>query len=354
MPHPYRLGIGIVGGVLVASLVVCLTTVGTRSAPARAGRNLDNLGLSLGAFRLTERSGRVVTDSDLAGRVWIASFIFTRCPLSCPRITSIMKSMQEPLAGSGVQLVSISVDPERDTPKILSEYGAKFGADPNRWWFLTGPKGEVYDLIRSRFKLGVEAAGGDVPPGTEEISHSSRIALVNRGNQVVGVYDSLDSDAISALIADARKRAGPSWVARLPLLNAVLNSSCVVLLVVGWILIRSRRVRAHATCMISGGVLSAIFLTSYLVYHYHVGSVTFRGAGLVRLVYLTILLSHTVLAIVSVPFISMTFWHAKCRDFVRHARTAQTTLPIWLYVSVTGVVVYLMLYQLPVAPYVGP
>ena len=74
--------------------------------------------LELGGFRLTERSGRAITDADLAGRVWVASFIFTHCPLSCPRITSVMKGLQAKLAGTKVQLVSISVDPDRDTPEV--------------------------------------------------------------------------------------------------------------------------------------------------------------------------------------------------------------------------------------------
>lgn len=351
MPPSYRPGILIVAGTVLVSLVICLATVKARPAGERAGQDLGDLGFELGAFRLTERSGRVVTEADLANRVWVASFIFTRCPLSCPRITAIMRGVQGKLEGTSVQLVSVSVDPDRDTPEVLAAYAQANGADRDRWWFLTGPKTEVYDLIRNRFKLGVEAAGSDVPKDAEEISHSSRLALVGPGNKVIGVFDSDDPGAITKLIAEARRRAGPGWVSRLPVLNATLNASCAWLLVVGWMLIRSGRVRGHAVCMSAGVILSALFLTSYLIYHYHAGSVAFRGTGLIRLLYFTILLSHTVLAVVNVPLIVLTVLRAIRRDFGRHSRIAHVTFPIWLYVSVTGVVIYLMLYQLPVASY---
>jgi protein SCO1/2/putative membrane protein len=298
---------------------------------------------------LTERSGRVVTEADLAGRVWVASFIFTHCPLSCPRISTLMRGVQEKLAGTGVRLVSVSVDPDRDTPEALAAYARRFEADPERWWFLTGPKADVYGLIKDRFKLGVESADEPRPPGAEAITHSDRIALVGRGNKVVGYFDSNDPSAVSLLIAEARRRAGPSWLPRLPALNAALNAACALLLVLGWTLIRTGSVRGHATCMASAVVLSALFLTSYLVYHYHVGSMPFRGVGAVRVAYFTILISHTALAALIVPLIGVTLVRALRRDFARHARIAAVTLPVWLYVSVTGVVIYLMLYQLPLA-----
>ncbi len=139
-------------------------------------------------------SGRAVTDADLADRVWVASFIFTRCPLSCPRITSVMKGLQGKLAGTGVQLVSLSVDPEHDTPEVLAEYARAVRADPDRWWFLTGPKVDVERLIVERFKLGLETTGeADRATGAEAIPHSPWLALVDRGNKVVGYFDSNDT-----------------------------------------------------------------------------------------------------------------------------------------------------------------
>jgi putative membrane protein len=131
----------------------------------------------------------------------------------------------------------------------------------------------------------------------------------------------------------------------LPTLNAILNSISALLLVVGYVLIRRRRWQAHRNVMIAALVCSALFLTSYLIYHAQVGSVRFQGTGTVRTVYLTILLTHTVLA-AFVPFLAViTVWRA-WRQRERHARIARWTLPIWLYVSVTGVVVYWMLYRM--------
>jgi uncharacterized membrane protein YozB (DUF420 family) len=134
----------------------------------------------------------------------------------------------------------------------------------------------------------------------------------------------------------------------LPALNASLNSAVSVLLVTGWWLIRRQRMVAHRACMLAAVVLSTAFLVSYLVYHYQVGSVPFQGTGGVRTLYFTILISHTLLA-ATVPFlVAVTLVRALRARFDRHRRIARWTLPIWLYVSVTGVVVYLMLYQLDV------
>jgi putative membrane protein len=132
----------------------------------------------------------------------------------------------------------------------------------------------------------------------------------------------------------------------LPALNATLNAISAVLLVTGYVLIRTRRPIAHRNVMIAALVSSILFLTSYLVYHAQVGSKHFPGTGTVRTVYLVILATHTVLA-AAVPFLAgITVWRAWRRSFARHKRIARWTLPIWLYVSVTGVVVYWMLYRM--------
>jgi putative membrane protein len=132
----------------------------------------------------------------------------------------------------------------------------------------------------------------------------------------------------------------------LPLLNAVLNSLSAVLLSSGYVAIRCRRVLLHKACMLAACATSALFLISYLTYHYHVGSKPFAGQGSIRLVYFAILLSHTILAMVIVPLVVLTLLWAWKAQWLRHRRLARWTLPLWLYVSVTGVVVYLMLYQL--------
>ena len=132
----------------------------------------------------------------------------------------------------------------------------------------------------------------------------------------------------------------------LPAANAILNGTAATLLVAGFLLIRSGRREAHRRVMTSAFACSVLFLASYLVYHAGVGSVRFRGTGLVRTVYLSILLTHTVLA-AAVPFLAVaTLVLARRERFESHRRLARVTLPIWLYVSVTGVVIYLMLYRM--------
>ncbi len=131
----------------------------------------------------------------------------------------------------------------------------------------------------------------------------------------------------------------------LPTLNAALNATSAILLVAGYSFIRRRRVTAHRACMLLALLTSALFLTSYVVYHARVGSIPYRGSGWLRPAYFTILISHTVLAIAIVPLVAITVARALRTDFLRHAVIARVTLPIWIYVSVTGVVVYLMLYH---------
>jgi putative membrane protein len=135
-------------------------------------------------------------------------------------------------------------------------------------------------------------------------------------------------------------------LADLPALNAVLNATSAILLSAGYRFIRRRQITAHKRCMLTACATSALFLMSYLTYHYYVGSMPFRGQGWVRPLYFTILISHTALAATIVPLAIMTLFRAWKADFRRHARLARWTWPIWMYVSVTGVIIYVMLYQL--------
>jgi protein SCO1 len=346
----YRLGNAIVVGTVLASLLTCLVLVGPRPGPSRAGQDLGRHGFPLGAFGLVERTGRPVTEADFADRVCITSFIFTRCPLSCPRISSIMRSLQGKLAGTGVTLVSISVDPEYDTPAVLSEYARRFGADADRWWFLTGPKDVVYRVITDRFKLPVQPSSeADQKAGAEAVEHSDRLALVDHG-KVVGYFDTTDPAAVAALTDRARQLDGATrpWARKLPAVNAGLNASCALLLTLGWFLIRSGRVHAHRAAMIASVIVSATFLACYLLSRYELGFVRYQGVGAARVAYFTVLLSHTLLATCGVvPLVALTLTQALRRRFHRHAAFARVTFPIWMYVSITGVVIYLMLYQLP-------
>lgn len=136
------------------------------------------------------------------------------------------------------------------------------------------------------------------------------------------------------------------YIYLLPHLNACLNATSAILLFSGWRFIKAHNVAAHRACQTSALIVSLLFLTSYLTYHYYHGTTRFPGTGLARPIYFTILTSHTILAIVIVPLIALTFYRAVRNDFVRHRRIARITLPLWLYVSITGVIVYLMLYQI--------
>ena len=137
-------------------------------------------------------------------------------------------------------------------------------------------------------------------------------------------------------------------ISQLPALNAMLNSVSAILLIMGFLFIRRKNIKAHRASMISAFVTSTLFLTSYLIYHFskELGPTRFQGEGIVRPVYYFILITHTILAVAIVPMVFVTFSRALKKRFDQHRRVARWTLPIWLYVSVTGVIVYLMLYQL--------
>ncbi len=135
-------------------------------------------------------------------------------------------------------------------------------------------------------------------------------------------------------------------VEQLPTLNAILNSISAVLLTVAWWLIKQRRIEAHRRVMLAAFATSTAFLTSYLIYHAQVGSKPYGGTGLMRTVYFSILIPHVVLAATVLPLALITLRRGWIRDDKRHKQIAKITLPIWLFVSVTGVIVYVMLYRM--------
>jgi putative membrane protein len=170
-----------------------------------------------------------------------------------------------------------------------------------------------------------------------------------RDRLVVGVVATVSLGVVGIVAAlffgtaAQRSAVGDSW---LPTLNAVLNATSAALLVLGYVCIRSRRVQAHRACMLGAFGVSLLFLLSYVAYHYGYGSRPFTGLGWIRLVYFPLLISHIVLAATIVPLALMTIYRAWRGEFGRHRRVARWTLPLWLYVSVTGVIVYWMLYRL--------
>jgi uncharacterized membrane protein YozB (DUF420 family) len=135
-------------------------------------------------------------------------------------------------------------------------------------------------------------------------------------------------------------------ISDLPTVNATLNTISAVLLSIGFLMIRRRNIVAHRNCMIAAFVVSGLFLTSYLIYHYHSGSTPFEGNGWIRSVYFAVLIPHIILAALILPLALITLYFALRKRFTKHRRIARWTLPIWLYVSVTGIIVYWMLYHL--------
>ncbi|MDP3981727.1 MAG: DUF420 domain-containing protein [Chlamydiota bacterium] len=132
----------------------------------------------------------------------------------------------------------------------------------------------------------------------------------------------------------------------LPTFNAMMNALSALFLVLGYFFIRKKNIRAHQSCMLGALIVSVIFLTSYLYYHYHHGSTRFLQEGWIQPVYFAILISHTILAMLIVPMIIITLRHALNRIFSKHRRMARWTWPLWLYVSISGVMIYVLLYVL--------
>lgn len=132
----------------------------------------------------------------------------------------------------------------------------------------------------------------------------------------------------------------------LPAVNAALNTLSTIFLTCGYVFIRRQRQVAHRNCMIGAVISSALFLTCYLIYHYNAGRTVFRDPAWFRPIYLTILLTHTILAVVIVPMVLTTLYRAATRQFDRHKKIARWTWPIWMYVSITGVIIYFLLYHI--------
>lgn len=158
---------------------------------------------SVPEFSLTEAGGAAVRRADLLGKVWIASFLFTRCGEACPTMMRHEVSLQADLpVRDDLRLVSFSVDPDWDVPRVLTAYAHTFGADQNRWLFLTGDKKQIYHLTIDGFRLGAQ----DADPAKEmPILHSTKLVLVDRHGAIRGYYDSTDEAELRKLVRDARQ-----------------------------------------------------------------------------------------------------------------------------------------------------
>lgn len=378
-------------GVTLATLLLVVFSTNTRAEEQKPP--WDPAGIE--DFSLTECHGQTVTRADLLGKPWLACFTFTRCAGPCPRVSQQMKILQDRLRGLDVRLVSFSVDPETDTPEVLRTYAEYYKADPERWWFLTGDKEVIYRLVRRSFRMIVDEDPKQIPGF--EVIHSTEIMHVDAAGVVRGRYNAQNDVAMAKLrrvllgksdppdeavikegeenerrqaelqrqaekaaerklqqeeAAEALARV-PAWVLRLPAVNASLNGLATVLLFAGWVLIKSRKPGAHKATMLTAFAVSMAFLACYLVYHQQLrqwtgsGSHRFEGQGWIRPVYYTILISHVVLA-ATVPFLALvTIYRGLRSQWERHKRLARVTFPIWLYVSVTGVIIYFILYHWP-------
>jgi cytochrome oxidase Cu insertion factor (SCO1/SenC/PrrC family) len=155
-------------------------------------------------FTLTERSGRPISNRDLAGKIWIADFVYTTCPGPCPLVTAELAKIQGQLAGDAhVQLVTFTVDPQTDTPAVLAKYADTYHADPDKWWFLTGPEKPLYALIQNGFLQAVQDnRGQQAEPGAFTVTHSTYYALMDANGVMRGVYQSQDADECKQLLHD--------------------------------------------------------------------------------------------------------------------------------------------------------
>jgi protein SCO1 len=152
-------------------------------------------------FSLTDQTDKTVTLADFRGKVWVADFIFTNCGGTCPMMTDKMRQLQQALPAE-IRMVSITVDPARDTPKALAAYAEEHGATRDRWLFLTGEKQSLYDLCVKGFKLPLDDTGGTV---AEPIAHSTRFVLVDKQGEIRGYYGGTEEEDVKRLAADAKR-----------------------------------------------------------------------------------------------------------------------------------------------------
>jgi uncharacterized membrane protein YozB (DUF420 family)/cytochrome oxidase Cu insertion factor (SCO1/SenC/PrrC family) len=320
------------------------------SSLAVAANSSESFG-TVADFSFTERRGKIVRTEDLLGEPYLAGFIFTRCSTICPALTQELSRVQQALQGLDARVVAITVDPQHDTPEVLSEYASHFeGGDSEEWLFLRGEQEATFDLIRTSFKLGIERQD-DQEPGLA-VSHSSLLVAVDAKGAIRGFYSGVEDGATNKAIRRMRFLVGAPVVdSVLPTVNACFNFLSAVLLILGFISIRAGNKEIHARYMRSAFLASSIFLAGYLYYHFMVipaqgGPVTFGGEGAAKSAYLVLLFTHVLGAIINLPMVLRTFWLAHRQDWETHKKWARWTFPLWMYVSVTGVMVYFALYVL--------
>jgi len=328
--------------------IVAVVAIMIGSAAARADQ-YDPLHTPLGPlppFKLADQNGNPVQREQLLGKVCVVSVFFSCCNTVCPITQKAMAGLQDRLAAwPDVLLISINVYPGHDSQSIIAQFAQDRHADPKRWLFLHGDEKEIYDLVQKGLMQALEK-NPSAEPGNEVI-HTPRFLVVDHRGTIRGyINDGRNPDEVESLEKFVKQLVQAKY---LPAVNAGLNAGCGVLLVFGFVFIRNRWIGMHKLCMFAALAVSAVFLGSYLYYHFAVldGKPThFGGEGAVRNVYLGILLSHTLLAAAVAPLALRVTYLGLRNRLGRHAALARWTLPVWLYVSVTGVIVYWMLYHL--------
>jgi protein SCO1/2 len=194
----------LVAAVAAAGLAVLLFVMGPPRRPSAPAPAAEALLWHVPDFALVSERGAPYGSADLRGRVWVVDFFFTTCRGICPALTTCLRDVGR--RAPGVKLVSVSVDPEHDTPAVLAAYADSVGADSS-WAFLTGPPADVRRLVQEGFRLAADPA----PPGAAEpILHSPKVALVDATGMIRGFYDALDSTSVARLVADARGLLSPA------------------------------------------------------------------------------------------------------------------------------------------------
>ncbi len=338
-------------------------------------------------FTLLDQTGKPFTKQDLLGKPWIVNFIFARCPHQCPMTSRMMMEFDKTVSNVDMRMVTITVDPEHDDVDVMQRYAEIWGAEPPRWLFGTGEPEEVWKLIREGFKVSTWKNVGTASSPGMEFAHDNNIIHIGATGKILGRYDSTDPKEMSTLrrvlkgqietpekfqpaVIEAREAQEktvleyvksvkvdpfeklPRWAKKLPATNAMLNALATLLLLIGFSAIKAKQVSLHKKMMLYAFGISCVFLISYLTYHYALHHYTglrgkpFEQTGTIKTVYYSILISHVILAAL-VPILALvTIVKGLRQNWDSHRRWAKVTFPIWLYVSVTGVIIYWMLYKL--------
>jgi protein SCO1 len=195
-------------GLIAGVLVVARPHVGVGASQAHA--TAAKISLPLPPFSLTDQRKAPFGLAQLEGRVWIADFVFTSCPTVCPKLTKRMATIQERTQANAdaIHLLTISVDPENDTPEVLAKYATRYGADPARWTFLTGPLAAIEGAVMSGFKIAMGTQETAPGSGIITIFHGEKFVLVDRDAHIRGYYDA-DDEGTESLLRDAAELAKP-------------------------------------------------------------------------------------------------------------------------------------------------